>query len=101
MAFRKHPTYLRKARKGYQLHRGVPKDVQPIIGKQVWCEPGGGTYREAHARSPGFVARTDRDIAVARGQLVLSPEELIDTLPKAYDLSDSEIGVPPKRWTHR
>jgi hypothetical protein len=101
VAFRKHPTYLRKARKGYQLHRGVPKDVQPIIGKQVWCEPGGGTYREAHARSPGFVARTDRDIAVARGQLVLSPEELIDTLPKAYDLSDSEIGVPPKRWTHR
>ena len=91
MAFRKHPTYVRKARNGYQLQRGVPTDVQPIIGKQVWCEPGGASYREAHARSPGFVARTDRDIAVARGQLTLSPEELIDSLPKAYDLKDSEM----------
>jgi len=91
VAFRKHPTYVRKARNGYQLQRGVPKDVQPIIGKALWSEPGGATYREAHARSPGFVARTDRDIAVARGQLVLSPEELIDALPKAYDLKDPEI----------
>ena len=91
MAFRKHPTYVRKARNGYQLQRGVPIDVQPIIGKKVWCEPGGATYREAHARSPGFVARTDRDIAVARGQLVLSPEELIDSLPKTHDLNDREM----------
>ena len=91
MAFRKHPTYVRKARNGYQLQRGVPKDVQPIIGKALWSEPGGATYREAHARSPGFVARTDRDIAVARRQLVLSPEELIDALPKAYDLNDPEM----------
>ena len=88
MAFRKHPTYVRNARNGYQLQRGVPKDVQPVIGKKVWCEPGGATYREAHARSPGFVARTDRDIAVARGQLVLSPDELIDALPKTHDLND-------------
>ena len=91
MAFRKHPTYVRKARNGYQLQRGVPSDVQPIIGKKVWCEPGGATYREAHARSPGFVARTDRDIAVARGQLVLSPEELIDALLKTHDLKDPEM----------
>jgi integrase len=91
VAFRKHPTYVRKARNGYQLQRGVPSDVQPIIGKKVWCEPGGATYREAHARSPGFVARTDRDIAVARGQLVLSPEELIDALLKTHDLKDPEM----------
>ena len=74
MAFRKHPTYVRKARNGYQLQRGVPKAVQQIIGKQTWCEPGGASYREAHARSPGFVARTDRDIAVARGDLLLIEE---------------------------
>jgi hypothetical protein len=91
VAFRKHPTYVRRARNGYQLQRGVPKDVQPVIGKKVWCEPGGATYREAHSRSPGFVARTDRDIAVARGQLVLSPEELIDVLPKTHDLNDPEM----------
>ena len=91
MAFRKHPTYVRKARNGYQLQRGVPKDVQPIIGKALWSEPGGATYREAHARAPGFVARTDRDIAVARGQLVLSPEEVIDSLPTGSDLTDPEI----------
>ena len=69
----------------------MPRDVQPIIGKALWSEPGGTTYREAHARSPGFVARTDRDIAVARGQLALSPEEIIDALPKTYDLGDPEM----------
>ena len=47
MPFRKHPTYVRKARNGYQLQRGVPKDVQPVIGKTIWVEGAGSTYRVA------------------------------------------------------
>jgi len=90
VGFRRHPTYVRKARNGYQLQRGVPKDLQPIFGKTVWVEPGGATYREAHRRSPAFVARTDHVIKIARGQLALGPEELTDALPKASDLSDQE-----------
>ena len=91
MAFCKHPTYVRKARKGYQLQRGVPKDIQFIVGKSVWVESGGSTYREAHRRSPGFVARTDQEIALARGELRLSADELIDRVPKEYDLRDPEV----------
>lgn len=91
MGFRRHPTYVRKARNGYQLQRGVPKDLQLVLGKKVWVEPGGATYREAHRRSPAFASRTDRDISIARGEQALSPEELTDALPKAYDLADQEL----------
>lgn len=91
MGFKRHPTYVRKARNGYQLQRGVPKDLQRLLGKKVWVEPGGATYREAHRRSPAFVARTDRDIAVARGERDLSVEELTDSLPTLYDLQDQEM----------
>ena len=42
--FRKHPTYVRKARNGYQLQRGVPKDVQPVLGKRIWVEGARSTY---------------------------------------------------------
>jgi len=69
----------------------VPKDIQPLIGKSVWVESGGSTYREAHRLSPDFAARTDHEIKLARGELSLSPEEVIDALPKAYDLNDSEM----------
>jgi len=91
VAFRKHPTYVRKARKGYQLQRGVPKDIQAAIGKSVWVESGGSTYREAHRRSPAFVARTDREIALARGELSLSAEEQIDLVPEQFELRDPEV----------
>ena len=91
MAFRKDPTYVLKARNGYQLQRGVPKDVKPIIGKALWIEPGGATCREVSTTSQGFIARTDRGIAVVRGQLVHRSEALIDALPEAYDLNDPEI----------
>jgi len=91
VAFRKHPTYVRKARNGYQLQRGVPKDIQPLIGKSVWVESGGSTYREAQRLSPDFAARTDHEIRLARGELNLSPDELTDALPKAYYLNDPEI----------
>ena len=60
MPFRKHPTYVRKARNGYQLQRGVPKDVQPVIGKTIWVEGAGSTYRVAQRLSPVFAAKTDR-----------------------------------------
>ena len=91
MAFRKHPTYIRKARGRYQLQRGVPKDRQQALGKKVWVEPGGSTYREAHRLSPAFVARTDLEIRQARGELNRSPDEIIDALPKEFDLSDPEL----------
>ena len=91
MAFRKHPTYIRKARGRYQLQRGVPKDLQQALGKKVWVEPGGATYREAHRLSPAFVARTDLEIKQARGELNRSPDEIIDDLPKEFDLSDPEL----------
>lgn len=91
MAFRKHPSYIRKARGRYQLQRGVPKDLQQALGKKLWVEPGGSTYREAHRLSPAFVARTDLEIRQARGELNRSPDEIIDALPKEFDLSDPEL----------
>jgi len=49
---------VRKARNGYQLQRGVPKDVQPVIGKTIWVESAGSTYRVAQRLSPVFTAKT-------------------------------------------
>ena len=69
MPFRKHPTYVRKARNGYQLQRGVPRDVQPVIGKTIWVEGAGSTYRVAQRLSPVFAAKTDRLIAEARNEV--------------------------------
>ena len=89
MPFRKHPTYVRKARNGYQLQRGVPKDVQPVIGKTIWVEAAGSTYRVAQRLSPAFAARTDRLIAEARNEVSLTGDELIDSLPQRFDLSNS------------
>ena len=91
MPFRKHPTYVRKARNGYQLQRGVPKDVQPVIGKTIWVEGAGSTYRVAQRLSPVFAAKTDRLIAEARNEVSLSDDELIDAVPNRFDLSDPEV----------
>ena len=91
MPFRKHPTYVRKARNGYQLQRGVPKDVQPVIGKTIWVEAAGSTYRVAQRLSPAFAAKTDRLIAEARNEVLLTGEELIDSLPQRFDLKNFEI----------
>ena len=90
MPFRKHPTYVRKARNGYQLQRGVPKDVQPVFGKTVWVEGAGSTYRVAQRLSPAFAAKTDRLIAEARNEVSLTGDELIDSVPQWYDLSDPD-----------
>lgn len=91
MPFRKHPTYVRKARNGYQLQRGVPKDVQPVIGKTIWVESAGSTYRVAQRLSPVFAAKTDRLIAEARNEVSLTGDELIDAVPDRFDLSDPEV----------
>ena len=91
MPFRKHPTYVRKARNGYQLQRGVPKDVQPVIGKTVWVEGAGSTYRVAQRLSPVFAAKTDRLIAEARNEVSLTGDELIDAVPARFDLSFTRL----------
>jgi len=82
---------VRKARNGYQLQRGVPKDVQPVIGKTIWVEGAGSTYRVAQRLSPVFAAKTDRLIAEARNEVSLSGDELIDAVPARFDLSDPEV----------
>ena len=76
MPFRKHPTYVRKARNGYQLQRGVHKDFQPVIGKTVWVEGAGSTYRVAQRLSPSFAAKTDRLIAETHIEVSLTGDEL-------------------------
>ena len=91
MPYRKHPTYVRKARNGYQLQRGVPKDVQPVIGKTIWVEAAGSTYRVAQRLSVVFAAKTDRLIAEARNEVSLSSDELIDAVPQRFDLSDPKV----------
>ena len=82
---------MRKARNGYQLQRGVPKDVQPVIGKTIWVEGAGSTYRVAQRLSPVFAAKTDRLIAEARNEVSLRGDELIDAVPARFDLSDPEV----------
>ena len=82
---------MRKARNGYQLQRGVPKDVQPVIGKAIWVEGAGSTYRVAQRLSPVFAAKTDRLIAEARNEVSLTGDELIDAVPARFDLSDPEV----------
>ena len=82
---------MRKARNGYQLQRGVPKDVQPVIGKTIWVEAAGSTYRVAQRLSPVFAAKTDRLIAEARNEVSLTGDELIDAVPARFDLSDPEV----------
>ena len=91
MPYRKHPTYVRKARNGYQLQRGVPKDVQPVIGKTIWVEAAGSTYRVAQRLSVVFAAKTDRLIAEARNEVSLTSDELIDAVPQRFHLSDPKV----------
>ncbi len=90
VAFRKHASYIRKGRAGYQLQRGVPKPLQGHLGRTQWKEPGGATLREAQARVSGFLARTDQLIAEARGEDRLSTEEVIDLIPKAFRLDTKQ-----------
>jgi hypothetical protein len=74
------PSYIAKGRAGYVLQRGVPKALQPIIGKTLFKEPGGKTLIEARARVASFIERTDREIAIAKGEVKLSTAEVIERL---------------------
>ena len=82
---------MRKARNGYQLQRGVPKDVQPVIRKTVWVEGVRSTYRVAQRLSPVLAAKTDRLIAEARNEVSLTGDELIDSVPQRFDLPDPDV----------
>ena len=73
---------MRKARNGYQLQRGVPKDLEPVIGKTIWVEGAGSTYRVAQRLSPAFAAKTDRLILEARNEVLLTRDKLIDAVPQ-------------------
>ena len=84
-------SHIYKARQSYVLQRAVPSDVRQIVCKATWKEGGGKTLNEARARLPGFLARTDREIAIARGQLLLTPDEQIDRLPQTAELEDPEV----------
>ena len=84
------PSYVRKARQGFQLQRAVPKDCQVFIGKKVWVETGIKTLNEARARVPSFVTRTDELIATARGQSNLTTDELMEQLPALTPEEDRE-----------
>ncbi|MBM5800587.1 MAG: hypothetical protein FJ077_07055 [Cyanobacteria bacterium K_DeepCast_35m_m2_023] len=46
------------------------------------------TPNEARSRLPGFLEQTDREIALHRGELELSVDEQIDTIPDRFDLED-------------
>ena len=61
-----------------------------MIGRAKFKEPG-GTLQEARARVPAFIARTDHEIAIARGQLQLSADEHIDRIPQAFNLPDPDV----------
>ncbi len=87
MAYRRIPSYVYKARQGYVLQRAVPTDIRAVIGRAKFKEPG-GTLQEARARVPAFIARTDQEIAIARGQLQLSADEEIDRIPHTSNLQD-------------
>ena len=69
----------------------MPSDVRQIVCKATWKEGGGKTLNEARARLPGFLARTDREIAIARGELQLTPDEQIDRLPCTAALDDPGV----------
>ena len=64
----------------------VRSSVRPPGRKEA-----GRSLNEARARLPGFLARTDREIAIARGELLLTPEEQIDRFPRTAALDDPEV----------
>ena len=66
-------------RQSYGLQRSVPRDLQQVIGKRLFKEPGGPTLSQARARVTGFLQRTDAVISTARGKPLSAMEELITT----------------------
>jgi len=91
VAVPKIASYIYKARQSYVLQRSVPSDVRQVVGKATWKEGAGKTLIEARSRLPGFLARTDGEIAIARGELLLTIDEQIDRLPLTVDLKAPDM----------
>jgi len=91
VAVPKIASHIYKARQSYVLQRAVPSDLRQVVGKATWKAAGGKALNEARARLPGFLARTDREIAIARGELMLTMDEHIDRLPFTTDLRDPVV----------
>ena len=89
MAYRRIPDKFYKARQGYVLRRALPTDVRTVVGRAELKEPG-ATLQEARARVPAFIARTDQEIAIARGHLQLGADEHIDRIPHTFNLQDPD-----------
>ena len=68
-----------------------PKTFSQSLGKTVWVEGAGSTYRVAQRLSPAFAAKTDRLIAEARNEVSLTGDELIDSVPQRFDLPDPDV----------
>ena len=49
------------------------------------------TLQEARAALQGFLDATDREIAIAKGELTRTPDEQIDRLADTFDLNDPEV----------
>ena len=91
VAMPKIASHIYKARQSYVLQRAVPSGVRQVVCKATWKEGVGKTLNEARARLPAFLARTDKEIAIARGQLLLTVDEQIDRIPLIADLDDPEL----------
>jgi integrase len=85
------PSYIAKHRQSYVLQRAVPRSLQQALGRRVWKSPGGKTLNEARRLLQPFLDATDREIAIARGELNLTPDEQIDRLPTIFDLNDTQV----------
>ena len=85
------PTYIVKHRQSYVLQRAVPRPLQEAIGRRVWKLSGGMTLQQARAALQGFLDATDREIAIAKGELTRTPDEQIDRLADTCDLNDPEV----------
>ena len=91
------PSYIVKMRQSYGLQRSVPRDLQQVIGKRLFKEPGGPTLSQARARVTGFLQRTDAVISTARGKPLSAMEELITTGPVAGVMAGDLVEISNPR----
>jgi integrase len=85
------PSYIAKHRQSYVLQRAVPRSLQQALGRRVWKSPGGKTLSEARRLLQAFLDATDREIAIAMGELSITADEHIDSIPKFFDLNDEQV----------
>lgn len=84
------PSYITRHRQSYILQRAVPRSLQQALGRRVWKVAAGMTLRDAQSRLPGFLEATDREIAIARGELALTADEQINRLTD-IDTTDAQL----------